>query len=335
MRILRIHEHLSHHRQVTAASLAKTLGVTDRTIKRDIEIMRSGGRAVVTWEPSTRTYIYEKPCEHLPLLSLDGEEALALILASRVFSAWRGTALGQALHAALDKIATTVGGAISLPADEVGRLIFQSDDGTEARSELRWFASLLAAIRRRRELLLVYRKPGAKASERRRVHPLRLAWLDHRWVLVAYDLKKAEPRKFVLGRIEAATNTGSRFDPPVEFDVAAYLEGSFGLFTGERTEEVRVRFDAFAAPYIRERRWHPSQEIAELPGQGGVEVTLRLNNLIDVRRWILSWGAHVEVRAPAELREAVRTEAQALLAKHAGGEKSESYSQGQPVSRVP
>ena len=77
MRILRIHEHLSHHRQVTAASLAKTLGVTDRTIKRDIEIMRSGGRAVVTWEPSTRTYIYEKPCEHLPLLSLDGEEANA------------------------------------------------------------------------------------------------------------------------------------------------------------------------------------------------------------------------------------------------------------------
>jgi predicted DNA-binding transcriptional regulator YafY len=334
MRILRIHEHLSHHRQATAASLARTLGVSDRTIKRDIERMRDFGGAVVTWEPSTRTYIYEKPCQHLPLLSLDGEEALALILASRVFAAWRGTALGQALHAALEKIAMTVGGAISLPADEVGKLIFQSDDGGTAQAELRWFAALLSAIRRRRELVLIYRKPGEPKSERRWVHPLRLAWLDHRWVLVAYDPKKAEPRKFVLGRIESSTETGKRFEPPASFDVASYLEGSFGLFTGDKIEEVRVRFDAFAAPYIRERRWHPSQTLSELPGQGRVEVTLRLNNLIDVRRWILSWGAHVEVLAPKELREAVRAEAAALLARHTCEENEGTYSQGQPVSRV-
>ncbi len=314
--MLKIHEHLSHHREATAASLARTLGVSDRTIKRDIERMRDFGGAVVAWEPSTHTYVYEKPCHHLPLLSLDGEEALALILASRVFAAWRGTALGQALHAALDKIAMTVGGAISLPADEVGRLIFQTDDGGVAQTELRWFASLLSAIRRRRELQLIYRKP-AMQPERRRVNPLRLAWLDHRWVLVAYDPKKAQPRKFVLGRIESATETGERFEPPAGFDVAAYLEGSFGLFTGEKIEEVRVRFDAFAAPYIRERRWHPSQSLCEVPGGEGVEVTLRLNNLIDVRRWILSWGGHAEVLAPAELREAIRDEATAILARYA------------------
>lgn len=53
-----------------------------------------------------------------------------------------------------------------------------------------------------------------------------------------------------------------------------------------------------------------------MTGGGGVEVTLRLNNLIDVRRWILSWGGHAEVLAPAELREAIRAEAAAMLARH-------------------
>ena len=46
-------------------------------------------------------------------------------------------------------------------------------------------------------------------------------------------------------------------------------------------------------------------------------MTLRLNNLVDVRRWILSWGGHAEVLAPAELREALRDEATAMLARHA------------------
>lgn len=335
IRILKIHERLAQHRRATAASLARELGVSDRTIKRDIETMRIFGGAVIAWEPSTRTYVYEKPCEHLPLLSLDGEEALALILASRVFAAWRGTALGQALTAALEKIATTVGGAISLPSDEVERLIFQPDDGADANGELRGFAFMLTAIRRRRELALRYRKPSAPRAERRVVHPLQLAWLDHRWVLVAHDPRIREPRKFLLGRIEKAEETGERFEPPAEFDIAAYLAGSFGLFTGERIEDVRVRFDTFAAAYIRERRWHPSQTLRDLPGGTGVEVTLRLNNLIDVRRWVLSWGAHAEVLGPPELREAVRTEAEALVARHSAGANRKSYSQGQPVSQVP
>ncbi len=334
IRIHWIHDLLSNHRSATAASLAKALEVSDRTIKRDIETMRSVGGAVILWEPSTRTYVYERPCDHLPLLHLDGDEALALIMASRVFAAWRGSALGRALTAALDKIADTVGGAISLPAEEVGRMIFQPDEATEGGGELRWFAAALTAIRRRHELALVYRKPSSSRPGQRTVWPLHLAWLDHCWVLVTHDPKIREPRKFLLSRIEKMRPTGSSFEPPADFDVKVYLAGSFGLFTGERIEEVKVAFDAFAAPYIRERRWHPTQVLRELPEGGGVEVSLRLNNLIDVRRWVLAWGAHAEVLAPPELRAAVRAEAAAMLARYDPGKLPESYSQGQSVSRV-
>ena len=53
---------------------------------------------------------------------------------------------------------------------------------------------------------------------------------------------------------------------------------------------------------MRERKWHGSQELTDLPG-GGVRLRLLLNNLAEVERWILSWGTHATVVRPERLRE--------------------------------
>ncbi|MDD5351113.1 MAG: WYL domain-containing protein [Chthoniobacteraceae bacterium] len=314
-RILFIHERLGHGRRADAASLARELEVSARTVKRDIEFMRDELGAPLEWEPSTRTYFYSRECPQLPLLRLEADEALALMLAGRTFSAWRGTPLGRALTAALGKIAGVVGGAISLPAAEISDLVFQPDEGPEADAETRFFAPALEAIRRRRELRIRYRKPGARADESRAIHPLHLAFLDHRWVLVAHDPVRRAPRNFLLARIRKA-EPGAQFTPPAGFDLKAYLRGGLGRFTGGKETKVRLAFDATVAPYLRERPWHASQTIADLPG-GEIEVTLRLNNLIDVQRRVLACGSHVEVLAPAELRRAIHAEAAAMATRHA------------------
>lgn len=364
-RVLWIHERLGNERRANAATLARELEVSARTVKRDIEYMRDELGAPIEWQSATQTYCYARECDILPLLRLDAGEALALMLAGRTFAAWRGSSLGRALTAALEKIAGVVGGAISLPASEISDLVFQPDEGPEADAEKRFFAVAIEAIRRRREMRLVYQKPGARQPGERTVHPLHLAFLDHRWVLVAFDPARSEPRKFLLARIKTARAGTKQFSPPADFDLRAYLGGSFGLFTGKKDWDVRVRFDEFAAPYIRERRWHPSQTIADRSG-GGIEVALRLNNLIDVQRWVLGWGGHAEVLAPAELRNAVRREAAAMTALYpvppsasvgpspaclaeAGRRRADTlapppsvhpksaktYSQGQPVSHPP
>ena len=55
---------------------------------------------------------------------------------------------------------------------------------------------------------------------------------------------------------------------------------------------------------LRSRRWHWSQGIDELP-EGQIRLRMRLNNLEEVERWVLSWGPHAEVLAPAAFREAL------------------------------
>ena len=73
-----------------------------------------------------------------------------------------------------------------------------------------------------------------------------------------------------------------------------------------------IRFKAAAAPYIREKRWHPSQELREL-AKGAVELRLRLSSLGEIERWILGWGGNALVLGPPELVASVRRAAQNIL----------------------
>lgn len=314
-RIVHLHRRLSHEQFVTSESLARELEVSSRTIKRDIACLRDELGAPIAWDAGTHTYTYTAHCDLLPLLRIDADEALALALAGKTFAAWHGSPLGRALTSALEKIAPIVGGAVSLPVGDLKDLLFASDDPA-ADAEHRHFALLLEAIHRRRELRIVYQKPKAHATaETRTLHPLHLAYLEHRWMLVAYDPSRSALRNFVLARIREAQATGARFEPPVNFDRKKYLSGSLGRFVGEIDHDVRLTIDADAAPYLRERPWHPSQKITERP-DGSIEVSFRLNYLHDIERRVLACGAHAEVLAPPELRERIRASVTLLAARY-------------------
>ncbi len=73
-----------------------------------------------------------------------------------------------------------------------------------------------------------------------------------------------------------------------------------------------LRFHERVADYVREKRWHESQQLRELKS-GGVELQLRLSSLAEVARWVLSWGGDAVVVRPAELARSVRQAAQKVL----------------------
>lgn len=340
-RIFLLHERLAAGRPVDLAALSRELEISVRTLKRDIERLRDFHAAPIAWERAARAYRYTAPFDLLTGLHLDADEALALVLAGRSFAAWAASPLGRTLSAAFGKIARFAGCAVSIPADDLRAALHQPDsDDPALDAEHRHFARLLDLVLARRETELVYQKPSSPRAERRLVRPLHLACLDHRWTLVAEDPARAGWRKFILSRIREVGPAGARFSPPPAEMIKQHLAGSLGRFTGEQLQEVRLRFDVVAAPYVRERPWHASQTLADLP-DGAVEATLRLNNLIDVKRRILANGRHVEALAPPELRAALAEEIAALARAYApeiaAGEKpaapENKISPGHSVSR--
>jgi len=87
---------------------------------------------------------------------------------------------------------------------------------------------------------------------------------------------------------------------------------SFGVHFGEGEYEIIIRFNARATDYVREKKWHESQHLRELKS-GGVELRMKLSSLMEIERWVLSWGGDATVAKPRELVEAVRKSAEAIL----------------------
>lgn len=81
---------------------------------------------------------------------------------------------------------------------------------------------------------------------------------------------------------------------PADFDFEKFSESAFNVIWGE-PQEVKIRFSPDQAPYIEERTWHPSQKI-EKRADGSIDLTMRVANLWEIKRWLIGYGADAQVR---------------------------------------
>ena len=300
-RLRRIHELLASGRPVNAVALAHEFESSARTIKRDIESLRDMHGAPIKWDATAHSYRYTAPFDLLSGLRLDAEETLAIVLASRTFAVWGESPLGRALTSAFGKVSQFTSDAISLPMAEIANALYEPEQTSATDNEHRHFAQLLQLVVSHQETEITYQKPSSTQPECRRIRPLHLACLDHRWVLVAEDVTKRAWRNFLLSRIQTVGSAGVHFKHPSREKIWGYLSGSLGRFASDAQHEVRIRFDAQIIPYLQEKPWHASQTLTPLPG-GSTEATYLLNNLIDIRRRVLACGSLAEVVSPPELR---------------------------------
>jgi predicted DNA-binding transcriptional regulator YafY len=180
-------------------------------------------------------------------------------------------------------------------------------------SDIELFERVSSAVIRSQEITFEYRKLKSPGFEPRRVQPYHLGCIDQQWYLFGLDLEREGMRTFVLARMRAIRPLKTRFKRPTEFSITKHLNESLGVFTGTGRYKVRLKFDEFAGRLVSERQWHVSQRTAPLAG-GGIELSMELTSLEEIERWVLSWGAHVQVLAPEELSQRIRQAAQAILA---------------------
>ena len=178
------------------------------------------------------------------------------------------------------------------------------------------FRAVRRALLDRRELCIEYQAKGRPAFTPRRLHPLHLACVANRWVLVARDCDKNALRTYILARCRKPLVTQTTFKRPADFDPATHLGTSFGVLTGRGTIIVKLRISAAGAHHVLERHWHPTQRETNLPG-GAVEVTFALSDLNDITRWILGFGSDCEVLEPAELRATIAAEGTKMAQRNA------------------
>lgn len=314
-RMLKIHQAIKGGKYPNTTSMAAELEVSARSVARDLVFMRDRMGLPVEYDEIRHGFYYKGEVEGFPTLQITEGELFALLVAEKALQQYRGTNFEKPLMSAFQKMAASLPDTISLNLHDWEQTIsFRTS--AEPILNLEVFDVLAKATAQRKQLQLTYRKPGKQQTELRTVDPYHLANINGEWFLFAFDHLRADIRTFVPARIQKVTFTGKRFERPSKFSLENTLRNSFGVHSGKGVHDVVIQFTPYAADYIREKKWHPSQRLRELKG-GGVELKMQLSSLGEVERWVLGWAGNATVLVPKELADSVRRAAENIL--KAGG----------------
>ena len=241
-RTLRLLSLLQSRRHWPGPLLAERLGVSARTLRRDVDRLRELGYPVDA-HPGVDGGYALGPGAALPPLLVDDDEAMALAVA--VQSQLGDGDGGDAALRALTKIVQVMPRRLRARLDAVRSASTPAPWGTaDAGPVDHGVLSVLAlGCRDAERVRFGYRAADGSASTRR-VEPFRLVPLGRRWYLVGFDLDRHDWRTFRIDRVRAAEGTGVPFatrTPPFD-DVAAFVRDRVagGAATGRHQVEVAI-----------------------------------------------------------------------------------------------
>lgn len=312
--MLRIHQRVQSREYPNASTLARELEVSTKSIQRDVEFMRDRLDLPLEYDGSRFGYFYSEKVDSFPTVQITEGELIALLVAEKALQQYRGTSFEKPLVSAFKKMSASLPETISLNlADWDQTISFRTS--AEPLIDLARFDALAKAAAQRRQIIIHYRKPGRREVELRTVDPYHLANVNGEWFLFGFDHLRNDIRTFAPSRITRVERTGKKFPKPRKFSLEKRLHDSFGVHSGNEAIHIQIRFDANVADFIREKKWHPSQTLGELP-DGGVELRLKLSSLVEIERWVLNWGGRAIVVQPPELAQSVCLAAREILRRH-------------------
>lgn len=300
-RLYRIQLQIASGSYPNCVSLARQLEVHQRTVERDIARLRDIFDLPIAYDRQHNGYYFTREFFFPPVRLKEGE-AVVLFLGQKILSQCRGLPFEEEVRQALEKVGLLLTDDATVSSRVVEQTISFHIDPIRGREEQvgRDFAVLENAIQHHRVVFMRYYSLARDQITERKVDPYHLRFSDGVWYLIGFCHRRRDYRTFALDRILELSATDEGFEPDPRFSVEDYLAHSLFIERGQ-TQTVALRFDEDQARYVRGREWHPSQQIEELPS-GGLILRLEIGGLGEVKRWLLTFGSHVEVLEPPALR---------------------------------
>ena len=309
-RLLSLLSLLQVRRDWPGALLAERLGVSPRTVRRDVDRLRELGYPIAAFKGPDGGYRLDAGSRLPPLLFDDGQ-AVALAVALRTAAA-TGAGIREDAARALATVRQVMPARLRHRVDAVRvTAVEPSAAGPRPSVGGTLLMTLSAAVHAREVLRFDYASAeSAAAGPPRRAEPHHLVSRGGRWYLVAFDLDRAGWRTFRADRITPRSPAGPRFAPRElpGGDVAAFVNGRFrgADGTGEWPCRGEVILDLPAATVSR----HAHDAVVEELGPGHCRLLLGSWSWPALAAAVGRFDAGIEVVGPPELREAF-----ALLAR--------------------
>ncbi len=300
VRILGILGALLEGGQPTVHSLASRFGTRRETVYRDLRALEDAGYPIGGDELGRLSHprLLPEARRSAPRLRLSDDEISALLWAAQHSSK---SPFREALNSAAAKLRAMAHGEA---AAAIGAVLTEAGGGEKDYAPHRQtILRLVESILLRRRCDVEYQSPVADRPKPYKYDPYRILSVAGGLYCVGKVPPFENLTTLAVDRIQALSLTDTKFEVDPDFDADRYRRESFGVIW-EKPMNVTVRFSAEQAPYVRERVWHPSQRIRELP-DGRIDLSLRAGGIFEIARWVLSWGAAAEVRRPVRLRHQI------------------------------
>lgn len=311
---------LQAHGRLTGRDLARRLEVSERTIHRDMEALGAAGVPIFALRGARGGWQLTEGWQ-TKVPGLEAAELRALVMAQppRVLGDLR---LASAAERALGKVMASLPASLRQQAVSIRQRLHVDVEGWRGGSEnLSKLPTVEEAVWGGRRLAIRYVKGGRERLQgevvERIVDPLGLVLKNSAWYLVA--MTPDGFRTYRISRMEAATPLDAPCVRPPDFDLATYWKTSTKEY-----EQALPRFETVlrvaprSAAYFQ--RWRTASIVGP-PGEPDAEgwrlLRVHFECLDEACFVVLGLGQAVEPVEPAALRDKVRSEAEALLARMA------------------
>ncbi|MGV9878924.1 helix-turn-helix transcriptional regulator [Streptomyces sp. NPDC003006] len=235
-------------REWPGGELSERLGVSRRTVRRDIDRLRDLGYPVRASQGATGGYRLVAG-KAMPPLVLDDEEAVAIAVGLRAGAGHAVEGVEEASVRALAKLEQVLPARLRhrVSALQTATTPLTSGDGASIAPET---LTVMASAAAGHERLRFAYRAGDGTESRRLTEPYRLVSTGRRWYLVAYDIDREDWRTFRVDRVADPFATGARFVPRElpKGDAAEFIRQS--VWRGQQSYEIDVTFAAPAESVV-------------------------------------------------------------------------------------
>jgi predicted DNA-binding transcriptional regulator YafY len=305
---------------VAIDALANELGVTTRTIRRDLAALQEAGFPLYDERDDDGRVRWRIDGQVLKGLEAGFTlaELCALYLSRNLLESVAGTPFQRDLGNAFARLEKMLSPRMRQFLDRLPSVLV-AKPGPRARggaASATTIAQLLEATLHFRVARMRYHSVSSARVKDYLVHPYRLAFAEGGMYLLAYVPEYDAVRTFAIDRIASVSLEKQTFTPNTRVPEDIF-GNSLGVNTGP-AEPVEIVFESRVAPYVKARVWHPSQQVRD-EDDGRVTLSMQVCHDWALRSWLLSWGPFAHVRSPRSLADAVRADLQSASAQYEAG----------------
>ena len=298
-RLLRLLSLLQTRRDWSGAELAERLGITTRTVRRDVDRLRELGYPVHA-TPGAPGYRLGAGSD-LPPLLLDDDEAVAVAVGLRTAAGGTVAGIEETSVRALAKLEQVLPARLRQRVHALQSMTVPMT-GAAAPVDPGVLTVIAAACRDHEGLRFDYRAHDGRESSRA-AEPHRLVHSGRRWYLVGWDLGQGDWRTYRVDRLSLKTPNGPRFVPrdPPDDDLAAYTSRAIS----SAPYRFRARLTMHAPAEVVAGRMPPTMGTVEPVDARTCVLLCGANTLDEIVVWVALMDIGFEVREPPELAERV------------------------------